>query len=879
MIREITFHPELTGPLGLKASGTIGDLGPIVVLAGANGAGKTRYLELISDMLAAAPRAAAEHAAVAELLRRTESAQATGTNAEARGEIDAMRRRLAFLERLAEPGTILVDGPGGLCAPTARDIGINLTLRPDARHDPLREAHEAAPGVVERAARALFNAGHAGVAGSPAVIAAARDAEQLNVLVTALLDRRIEPEVDEVDGSVRARLGRRRFTADELSAGERMLLTWAVFLHGYASRLRDAVLFLDEPEVHLHPAMTGRLLERLFQPDVLGERGQVWMATHSPSVLLAAQAGRVLLVEKGRLRWSESASPQVLGSIAERELPLVSQTRRKVPVGLSDFRALRRGDVRYVDKTVFIADVLRNGAQVLLFTRPRRFGKTMNQSALRYFLERTDEDRSGLFADLAVWRDEAARRHFQRYPVIDLTFKDVKARSWAACRESIALKVAAAFEAHRVVLAGGALSPQETARFTAMLENSAEPAELLEALRFLSGALARHHGTQVVILIDEYDTPIHGAYLHGYYDEAVEFFRSFLSEGLKDNPHLYKGVLTGILRVAKESLFSGLNNVVNYSLLHPEFAECFGFTTDEVTALLRESGESERGALVKEWYDGYRFGDRTIYNPWSIANYLNQRAPKPQPFWTDTADNELLQRLLLERGVGLHGDLQALLSGHGIRKTIADDLVLRDIDRRPDAVWSLLLFAGYLKPTPADGDLRVELTIPNLEVARAFETLVSANMVDLLGSDEEVVRLSRALLAGDARTVEELIARFLLNCMSSQSVAVRTPEMVYEAFLLGLLARLRPSYHVAGQENAGHGRADILITPRRPGSPGVVLELKTLENGNAAEAELDAALQQIDDRNYAERLREHGADPIHAFAAVFDRRRVRVKKR
>lgn len=873
MIREITFFPELTEPHGLRASGTIGELGRIVILTGANGAGKTRYLTLIADMLATAPRAAAEHAALAERVRRAD---------ETDGELEAMRRRLAYLRRLAEPGTIVVDGPDGLRAPTESDVGIDLTLRPGDRRDPLSEAHETAPAVVERAARALFNAGHAGVAGSPATIAAALDAERLNVLLSALLDKRVEPEVDEVDGSVRARLGQRRFIAGELSAGERVLLTWAVFLHRQAAKLRDAVLFIDEPELHLHPARMARLLERLFQPDVLGERGQVWMATHSPSVLLAAQAGKVLLVEDGAIGWREVTAPEVLDSVAEREGPLLPRTRRGLAVGHSDFGALRRSGARYVDKTMFIVDVLRNGAQVLLFTRPRRFGKTMNQSALRYFLEQSSEDRRELFEDLLVWRDAAARGHFQAYPVVDLTFKDVKARTWPACLESIRRKVANLFDEHRGVLAG-ALSQQERERFTAVLEKRAEPAELVQALRLLSAILARHRGAPVVILIDEYDTPIISGYLHdghdeGYYDNAVEFFRNFLSEGLKDNPHLIKGVLTGVLRVAKESLFSGLNNVVSYSLLHPEFADCFGFTTEEVSALLRERG-LDRGEEVKAWYDGYRFGERTIYNPWSIANYLNQDEPKPRPFWTETADNELLRRLLIDRGVGLRGELQALLSGGSIHKTIVDDLVLRDIERRPDAVWSLLLFAGYLKATAVDGDRRLVLRIPNLEVARAFEGLVSANMVELLGSTDEVRRLLRAILSGDASTVEELIERFLLNCMSPHSAAVRTPEMYYEAFLLGLLAWLRPDYQVASQQLAGRGRADILITPCRPRLPGAVLELKTLKSRKSVEAELDAAMRQIEDKKYAERLREHGAEPIHEFAVVFDGQRMRVKRR
>jgi hypothetical protein len=300
-----------------------------------------------------------------------------------------------------------------------------------------------------------------------------------------------------------------------------------------------------------------------------------------------------------------------------------------------------------------------------------------------------------------------------------------------------------------------------------------------------------------------------------------------------------------------------------------------------VAELLRETGDLGRQAELSAWYDGYRFGGRTLYNPWSVANYLSQKDREPRPYWTNTGGNELVKWLLIDRGVGLSGDLSALLSGSAIHKTVVEDMVLRDIDRRPDAVWSLLLFSGYLKPSPAAGaepERGLALTIPNREVLQAFERLVGENLVERLGGEEEVGRLTRALLGGDERTVEELLGRFLLTSMSHHSAAVRKPEAYYEAFLLGLLVHLRPSHHVESQENAGRGRSDILITPRRPGLPGVVLELKTIKNEKAEEKALDGALRQIEDRKYTVKLEARGASPIHAFAAVFNRQRVRVKK-
>ncbi|AGP40113.1 hypothetical protein BE04_47900 [Sorangium cellulosum] len=896
MIREIMFHPEFTTPFGLQPSGPIGDLGRIVILVGQNGAGKSRYLQLVKDLLETAPRATQEHATLTEdLLRLKAQLAATGADAlpperhvQATREVETKTQRLAFVTRLLASGGVLVDGPGGLVPPTAQDIGIDLTIRPfglseagASRRDPLREAYRSAPDILERAARALFNAEHPALAKTPEVVESAREAARLNDILAALLDKQIQPDVDMTSGAVHARLGERRFDTVELSSGERVLLTWAVTLHREASQLRDAVLFIDEPEVHLHPAVSIRLLSRLFDDKVLGPRGQVWIATHSPVVLLAADAARVLLVEQGALRWSDVSSPQVLDGFFPGTPPQVRFAPR-LPVGGSDFRKLRRDHLRYVDKTAFIAEVLQNPAEVLLFSRPRRFGKTLNQSMLRYFLEKTGEERSDLFKGLSIWDDKESRQHFQGYPVVALTFKDVKASTWTECRNTMALTIANAFEEHGYAVKTGALSEREAERFDAIMRNTADNAQLRDALRLLSEALSRQHHQRVVILIDEYDTPIHSAYLHGYYDEAIEFFRNFLSGGLKDNPNLFKGVLTGVLRVAKESLFSGLNNVVSYSLLRPEFASHFGFTEEEVMQLLRESGEDNRQEELRAWYDGYRFGDDTIYNPWSVANYLNQRDRMPRPYWTDTSDNELLKRLLFHEGAGLHGELQALLRGEPIHTIIAEDVVLRNIGDRHDAVWSLLLFSGYLTPSSkpsADAEQRLDVKIPNKEILHAFERLARENLAERMGGEEEVRKLTQALMDGDARTFEGLLERYLLNCMSSQSAAGRAPEMFYEGFLLGLLVRLRADHHVESQPNAGLGRADILITPRSSGRPGVVLELKTLKDGGDVEPALDAGLQQIEDRRYTAKLEERGAHPIHAYSAVFDRQRVWVRKR
>ena len=300
------------------------------------------------------------------------------------------------------------------------------------------------------------------------------------------------------------------------------------------------------------------------------------------------------------------------------------------PLGTSDFLRLRRDGATYVDKTALIAEVVQGPAEVLLLPRPRRFGKTLNLSMLRTFLERTEEERADLFEGLEVWDSEVARRHFQRHPVVFLTFKDVKRRSFDDCLEAVADLVAREFLRHGPVLERAGLQGPEVTAHRRLLAGTASPVTLSNALRDLTAWLARATGERPVLLVDEYDQPLHAGVFHGYYDEAVGFFRNFLSGGLKDNPHLFRGVVTGILRVARESIFSGLNNLAVFSLLEPEFATAFGFTEAEVEGLSDLAGARDRLADLRDWYNGYLFGGEVVYNPWSVLAFLasQDRAPR-----------------------------------------------------------------------------------------------------------------------------------------------------------------------------------------------------------------------------------------------------------
>ena len=536
----------------------------------------------------------------------------------------------------------------------------------------------------------------------------------------------------------------------------------------------------------------------------------------------------------------------------------------------------------YVDKTAFIVDVLTTGAQVKLFTRPRRFGKTINLSTLRYYLERSDEDVTSLFDGLHVWRTgDAVRAHFRRYPVIHVTFKDVKAGSFADCLATVELALRSELERHadRVLAAASAT---ERASYRRLLDGSAGQAEYERSLLTLSELLARAYDEQVIILIDEYDTPIHAALAHRFYDDAIRFFRNLFSNGLKDNVHLRRGVLSGILRLAQESVFSGLNNPGIYTVTSRRLATAFGFTAAEVAELATARDQSDRLEEINRWYNGYQFGDDVVYNPWSVLNYLDCPEDGLRPYWVATSDNALLDEILCRRGAGLSAELEAVLRGEGLRKSIDDEVVLRDIADRPEAVWGLLVHLGYLNairepaPEAATDSPTYRVAIPNREVRSSYTQLFRAWLERGLGSRAAVTDLGRALLAGDAARVERLLATLLRVNASYYDSA----ESFYHGFVLGLLVDLRPGVEVRSNRESGHGRLDLSLGPAAGGhGPGAVLELKALRRKAVMEPDeaLERALAQIRERTYATDMRARGVRPIHGFAVVFQGKEVRVR--
>jgi hypothetical protein len=572
----------------------------------------------------------------------------------------------------------------------------------------------------------------------------------------------------------------------------------------------------------------------------------------------------------------------VLAPLPRRQYGRAAVPPIRYPIGISDFRKIREGGLTYVDKTTLIADVLDAGAEVVLLPRPRRFGKTLNLSMLRYFFEKSAEDRRPLFAGLAISSSESARAHFQRYPVIYLTFKDIKPATWEDCVLRLAAVLADVFAAHRDVLEAGRLAPEDAELFTAILHQRAGKAQLTDALRFLSRILAQHHGEKVVILLDEYDSPSHAGFTRGFYDEVVVFFRDFLSGGFKDSVHLFKGVLTGVLRVAKESLFSGINNIEVFSILHPRMATAFGFTEPEVRGLALAAGHPELMGDIRAFYNGYLFGGAAIYNPWSVLCFLDRGDKALLPYWIETSGNELVRDLLLAGSTGVRAELEALLSGGTIDKPIEENIVLRDLAADPGAVWSFLLLTGYLKPVElrlADGRRRAQLAIPNAEVTVALRKMAETWLATQVGGSEALEVLLAALLRGDAAVVERHLTRVLLANLSYFDTAYPEPERFYHGLVVGLLAGLGPAYQVRSNRESGLGRCDVLVLPRNAGEPGVVLELKSVDTraGETVDKAIRAALRQIRTRDYAAELRERGANPIHEMAAVFAGKRAHVR--
>lgn len=556
---------------------------------------------------------------------------------------------------------------------------------------------------------------------------------------------------------------------------------------------------------------------------------------------------------------------------------------KKLPIGLSDFKRLIEDDYYYIDKSLLIKELMDDGSSVILLPRPRRFGKTLNISMLKYFFQKSNTDTSYLFKNLAIWTQDEKYREMQgKYPVLFITFKDIKDRCWDSTYNKIKLLISSLYEEHRYLLDTEVLSEKEKNIFKKIASLEAENFHYDLSIRDLSLYLERYHKRKVIILMDEYDVPIQSGYFNGYYDDIVNFMRNFLSGALKDNSSLEKGVLTGILRVAKESLFSGINNLNVSSFLNYKFSNHFGLLEDEVVTILNYYNIGFQMKEIKDWYNGYIFGENVIYNPWSVINYADKWKDGLRPYWVNTSSNDLVRKLLTTSPPEVKNELELLIKGETLNKVISDDIVFGDIEKSTNTLWSFLLFSGYLKAESKElieGTLYCNLVIPNKEVKYLYNNIILSWFEESIYSDK-LSNMLKGLTSGDLETFEYIFREFVMKTFSYFDVSGTEPEKVYHAFVLGLLVSLGSTHFVKSNRESGYGRYDVLIIPKDLTKKGIVIEFKKVNKfrNETLEAAVDLALKQIDDKNYAEELITFGVKDIIKLAIVFDGKDVMIKK-
>lgn len=545
-----------------------------------------------------------------------------------------------------------------------------------------------------------------------------------------------------------------------------------------------------------------------------------------------------------------------------------------LPLGNSEFRKVRERKLLYVDKTRLIPEILRDSAEVTLLTRPRRFGKTLNLTMLREFLDDREDSRP-LFTDLAVSQDPVVMRHCSTYPTLFITFKDLKPHDTESFQTKLALLVSKLCQDHRKRLEAAELYPDERETLARYLQGQAGPEHCEQALAWLSALLYRITGKRVFILIDEYDTPINASFKTPFLPSIIHFMRNFLSAGLKDNPALEKGVLTGILRVAKESIFSGLNNLTVHTLLDRDYSTHFGFTEAEVTTLLETYHMADRMEEFQRWYNGYHMGEVLVYNPWSTLNALKQNSTDFAIYWANNADHELLWDLLSQGAMSAE-EIATLLAGQPLAREIEADIHLDNF--RPGAIWSLLLHSGLLTAVGKDDQGRYRLVIPNREVSKIFEKTVT----DCLGGKSYVDALIQSLLAEDMGAFGRALQEAVIQTLSFFDVT-KEREHVYHLFLAGLLTNLHRTHTVLSNRESGHGRLDLALLPHQPGGTGFIMELKQVEHGREDQMEHSLqesaakALNQIDINDYLAEFRARAVKKVLKLGIAWSRKRLALR--
>lgn len=539
---------------------------------------------------------------------------------------------------------------------------------------------------------------------------------------------------------------------------------------------------------------------------------------------------------------------------------------KSLPIGVSDFKLATTG-YYYVDKTLMIRDFLDKKPMVSLFTRPRRFGKTLNMDMLRVFFEKTNEDTSVYFKDKQIWQcGDYYTKHQGQYPVIFLTFKDVKSMTWEETFQKIRRLISLEFIRHNELETSSVLTAYEKEQYHLLAGDSGDEVDCQMGLQLLSLLLHKHYGRECIIIIDEYDTPIQQGHTCNFYPEIVNFMRNFFSGGLKDNPHLAFGFLTGILRVAKESIFSGMNNLKTYSILDDGYSSYFGFTEKEVKDMLRYYGKDDKYNELSEWYDGYRFGNTEIFNPWSVINYISDNC-FPKAFWQSTGSNEIIGEIIQTATPEITKDLYKLLCGEKIATYIDTGVIYPEVQNNPYSIYSFLLVAGYLKVAniypQSDGNFMCDVAIPNKEITFVYEKEV----LNRTNQNSLAISISQAVFSKDTQKLQTLLEDFMVKSISSIDGA---NESFYHGMMLGLCAILGNRYKIRSNRESVLGRFDIQLMPLTKGMPGFIFEFKhTKDEHIDLSALADSALQQIEAKKYDTELRDNGVTSIIRIGIAF----------